>query len=308
MLRILNLKNPRLYLALFLGIVFGLSIYCYWLIDVLPPTGKWIILITCLISLAATVGFLFSIELWILPRLSALVKPQKWLLLGLSILIGVFLLFAGTNAWKSTDRYLIFLLPNEKLEISVPPLRNLSSTDIAIQWFSTSTGAVSFNSIKYQGWQRRGNLLVLTEMKNNFLEWEGKTGEQISIVFSSSTHQGTIQITTADIKETIDLSSETGKEHLYTHHYPVPIYASRTIVVLLGIIDLIAFCFLIGLLILEKRKVILGYLDQSISILPAAGKNSGSRKQKEDRQKKCHYSGLGICNWRNCFSYSIARL
>ena len=138
--RILNLKNPRLYLALFPGIVFGLSAYCYWLIDVLPPTGKWIILVTGVVSLFATAGSLFLIELWIIPCSSALTKHQKGLLLGLSILIGVFLLFAGTNAWKSPERYLTFLLPNEKLGISVPPSQNLSRTDIAIQWFSTSIG------------------------------------------------------------------------------------------------------------------------------------------------------------------------
>jgi len=293
-LRILNLRNPCLYLALFSGIIFGLSVYCYWLIDILPPTGKWIILVTGLVSLAALAGFLFLIELWIAPRWSELTISQRWFLLGLSILFGVFLLFAGTSAWKSPERYLTFLLPSEKLEISVPLSQNLSSTDIAIQWFSTSIGGISFNSIKYQGWQRRGDLLVLADMKNNFLEWEGKTGEEVSIVFSNSTHQGTIQISTDDVKETIDLSSETGKEYLYTHHFPVPIYASRTIVVLLGIIDFSAFCFLMGLFILKKRKVILEYLDRSISILSTAGKDSAAENKEKISRKSVITLDWGI--------------
>jgi Dolichyl-phosphate-mannose-protein mannosyltransferase len=279
-LRALNIKNPRLYMAILLGTGFGLSVYCYWLIDILPPTSRWIFLCTALAGLVTSVLFLFLIEWWVVPCLSALTQLQRWLLLGLSILTGAFLMFAGTNVWKSPERYLVFLLPNEQIKISVPLSQNLSNTSIAIQLFSTSIGDVSYNSIKYQGWQRKGSLLVLTDKENNSFEWTGKAGGQATIVFPTSAQGGMVQISTEEGEETINLSSRINGRYFYIHDFYTPFYASRTIVLLLGLLDFSAFCFLMELLILEKRNVILDYLDRSISILPAGEKDS-ARESKE---------------------------
>ncbi len=270
----LNIRNPRLYLALFLGAMIGLSVYCYWLIDIFPPTSNRIFLLTILIGIVAAAGSFFLIELWLVPCWPILTQPQRWLLSGLSVLIGSFLLFAGTSTFKSPDRYLAFLLPNEKIEISVPPSKNPPNTDVAIHLFSTSMGNVSFNSIKYQGWQRKGDLLVLTNTKDNSLEWEGIAGKQVSIVLSDSTHQGILQISTDGGEDTVDFSSGIGKQYLYTHSYSVPFYASRTAVTLLGIADFGFLCFVIGLLIFEKRKMVLAFLHQTVWDLSPVNKTS----------------------------------
>ena len=273
-LRALKIKNPRLYLAILLGTVSGLSAYGYWLIDILPPTSRWIFLYTALISLVAAVGFLFLIELWVAPCFSTLSQLQRWPLLGLSLLTGAFLLFAGTSAWKAPKRYLVLLLPSEKLEISVPASLNSTKPNIAIQSFSTSIEDISYNSIKYQGWQRKGSLLILSDLKNNSFEWTGKVGGQATIVFPTSPQGGMVQISTGGSEETINLSSKLNGKYFYVHDFYTPFYASRAIVILLGVLELSSFCFLMGLLILEKRKVILDYLDQSISILPTGRKDS----------------------------------
>ena len=264
----LNIKNPRLYLAIFLGMIFGLSVYAYWLIDILPPTSRWTFLFTALASVIAAAVLLFLIELWVVPHWSALTKFQDWLLPGLSILTGAFLIYSGTNAWKSSQRYLVFLLPNEQFEISVPASQNLPNHAVAIQLFSTSTGDISLNSIKYQGWEREGSLLVLVNEKNNSLEWTGKVGEQATIVFSTSAQGGVVQISSGGEEETINLLSKTSGKYFYLQHFHIPFYASRAIVIVLGIVDCSVLCFLIGLLIIEKRKVILDYLHQSILVLP----------------------------------------
>jgi hypothetical protein len=279
-LRALNIKKPRLYLAILLGTGFGLSVYCYWLIDILPLTSRWIFLCTALASLVATAVFLFLIELWVVPCWSALTRLQRWLLLALSILTGSFLMFAGTNGWKSPERYLVFLLPNEQIKISVPLSQNLSNANIAIQLFSTSIGDVSYNSIEYQGWQRKGSLLVLSNTHNNSFKWIGKVGGKATIVFPTSAQGGIVQISTEVGEETINLSSRISGKYTYTHDFYTPFYASRPIVILLGLLDFSVFCFLMGLLILNKRKMILDYLDQSISILPAGEKDS-ARESKE---------------------------
>ena len=166
-------------------------------------------------SYRGATGSFFLIELLVHPRLSLLTNLQRWLLAGLSTLTGVFLLLAGTTAWKSPERFLAFLLPNEKLEISVPASRNLPNADIAIQLLSTSMGDISFNSIHYQGWQRKGNLLVLSNLKNNSLEWTGKAGEQITIVFHNTTPEAIAQISTDGSEETINFSSEVEGIFLY---------------------------------------------------------------------------------------------
>ena len=231
-------------------------------------------------------GSFFLIELLVHPRLSLLTNLQRWLLAGLSTLTGVFLLLAGTTAWKSPERFLAFLLPNEKLEISVPASRNLPNADIAIQLLSTSMGDISFNSIHYQGWQRKGNLLVLSNLKNNSLEWTGKAGEQITIVFHNTTPEAIAQISTDGSEETINFSSEVEKEYFYTHRFPVPIYASRTIVILLGALDFSAICFVIGLFIFEKRKVIERYFQQSFLMLPIQRKGAGEKSSEKDLRIK----------------------
>ena len=279
--RILNVKNPRFYFALCLGILTGLSTYCYWFIDIWPPTSKWSIVCTGLISLLAAFAFLFFIELWITPRLSEVSNPQKGFLLAISISFGAFVFFAGTSAWKAPERYPAFLLPNEKIEITASPSDHPADTNIAIQWFSTSLGSVSFNSMKYQGWQRKGDLLMLANPVNNSLEWEGKTGDQISIVFSSSTHRGSLRIAVNGDDETFNLAAETGKQHLYTHNFPVPFYASRTAVILVGLLDFSLFCFVIGVFILHHRIGIADFLNQTIPALPSDGKGENENQTKK---------------------------
>jgi Dolichyl-phosphate-mannose-protein mannosyltransferase len=293
-LQALNIKNPRLYLAIFLGMVFGLSVYAYWLIDILPPTSRWTFLFTALSSLIAAVIFLFLIELWVVPRWSALTKLQGWLLPGLSILTGAFLIFSGTNAWKSSQRYLVFLLPNEQFEISVPASQNRSNPDVAIQLFSTSMGDISFNSIKYQGWEREGTLLVLVNAKNNSLEWTGKVGEQATIVFSTSAQGGVVQISSGGEEETINLLSKTSGKYFYLQHFHIPFYASRAIVILLGLVDCSVFCFLSGLLIFEKRKAILDYLNQSILALPKTSRDAVGKSNKQAATKSVIALDWGI--------------
>jgi len=136
--------------------------------------------------------------------------------------------------------------------------------------------------------------LILADVKNNALEWEGKTGEQVSIVFSNSTHQGTIQISTDDAKETIDLSAETGREYLYTHHFSIPFYASRTIVILLGVLDFSAFCFVMGLFIFEKRKQLLDFLNHSILVLPPRKKRLSEESNEKSSGKSIIAPDWGI--------------
>jgi len=58
-------------------------------------------------------------------------------------LIWGLLIIRWDKCLESPERYLTFLLPNEKLEIAVSPSQNLSDTDIVIQWFSTSIGGIS---------------------------------------------------------------------------------------------------------------------------------------------------------------------
>ncbi len=181
-----NFKNFLPYLSLLLGIGFGLFVYSYWLIDFLPPTSKQIILYTLLFSLSGAVGYFLLLKLLILARLSVMTGLSRWMVIVSSVLIGVFLFFGGTTTWRSSTKYLTFLLPRETLEISVPAQQTNPEPEIIIQRFTTSLGDISYNEIDYPGWKRDSNQLVLKDISKNKLEWTGRTGDEAVILFLRS--------------------------------------------------------------------------------------------------------------------------
>jgi hypothetical protein len=184
--------NHRIFLSLLLGIVFGLSLDTYWRIDFLPPTSRRIILFTALASLFGTVGYFALLEFWIAPLFAEMRKFLHWGFVGLSILIGLFLMFAGTSAWKSLSRYITFLLTNQTLTISAPAQQQTAHAEVVILFVRTSISAISYDSMEYRGWKRDGDRLVLTDFIDNTLTWTSPTGEEPDIIFEQSLQGGRV--------------------------------------------------------------------------------------------------------------------
>src|ERR1700690_88467 len=264
--------NNRLYLSLLLaivlGMVFGISVYSYWLIDIIPPTSKRAILYTILAGIVGAVGYFLLLDLWVIPKLVAIQRSARWKLIGYSILMGILLMFAGTSAWQSSSRYIVFFLPTQSLKITVSSPENIANSGMNIWEVETSVGDVPYNTMSYQGWKRIDYRLDLTNSLSNKLEWTGLTGEQVQIFLNVPPQNGSVNISWNGKSELINFSSAINGKLSYAHPFTVPFYASRSMVLLLVVLNFIMACCAINLLIFEKRMAIQSYFQRSILTFP----------------------------------------
>jgi len=113
-------KKPRLYLA-HSARNWIRSYQLLLLVDRYSSTNQQVdIFMYRVVSLAAAVVFLFLIEWWVVPCFVCVDTNSKVAFVGTEHFNRRLLMFAGTNVWKSPERYLGFLLPNEQIKISVP--------------------------------------------------------------------------------------------------------------------------------------------------------------------------------------------
>ena len=119
--RIAELKNYRIYLALVLGISFGLLFYSFWLVDRFPAISKQTLLYSVLATLVGVAGYYLLLKRFIGPILPQITRASRWGLVMGSVLIGAYLAQSYLNIPGSPPRYVAFLLPRQSLKISVPP-------------------------------------------------------------------------------------------------------------------------------------------------------------------------------------------
>lgn len=264
-------KKYRILSALVLGWVFGSAVYGFWLVDLFPPTGKRTLLLGLAACAIGAAGYFFLLDRCILPRFSALGWKQKWRMTTWSILAGTILFLAGTHSWLSPSRYFAFLLPPETLEISVR--QSADPMDIEILWMNTSLGDVPYDAVTYEGWERRGDRLVLVDLQNNSLRWSGRTGRQATVVISTTTRKGVVDIFWSGQGETLDISSKKSGKITLLHEFDIPFWASGAMVAIFGIINFIVLSLAASLLFAERKDEIWARLEQSV--MPASGAETG---------------------------------
>ncbi len=250
------LSSPRVYLALALGGSFGLLLYSYWLVDFLPPTSKAVLLYTVLAGLAGTAGYfaLFAFSSVAAPDQMQL--GSRLALIAGSLLIGTYLAIAYLGGSASSSRYITFLLPRQSLRITVPAPNNVNEVPLAITRFTTSLGDVSYGSLQYRGWSRKGTDLVLVDPSNNRLEWSGRTGEAAAITFRSASPPMTADVDWNGTTQNIEIAAGGDGKVPASHSFAVPLYASRWFLLVLGVLDFSAACYAISALIWKNRQAI----------------------------------------------------
>jgi hypothetical protein len=242
-----------------LGIGFGLFLNGYWLIDKFPAGSKQLLLLTALAGLLG-IAVYFLLAVWMRGHLSALSLPQRLGLGGAAILIGAVLFFAGTDQWRSNTRYITLLLPTHELRVSVIPADPPGETSLI--WFTTTFGDISYDAIKYEGWKREGDRIILQDPTHNTLSWTGKPGEMTQLVFRSSLRNGKAVIAWDGREETLELSSE---KNTYDHSFNIPFYAGRTLVLFLGIFNFMLLSFAFSLFVWEKRAMLVQAIGPSFA-------------------------------------------
>ncbi|NOZ72767.1 MAG: hypothetical protein GXP38_12795, partial [Chloroflexi bacterium] len=243
--------------ALGLGISTGLFVSGYWLVDFFPIDSRRLLLSTILTGLLGAAGY-FALLLWINTRLQNVPVRQQWGLLGASLAVGSFLLFAGTAQWQSPARYLTFFLPSHTLEISTI---DGQPAQISMAWFTTSLGDVSFRTLRGHGWERKGDQMALVDSANNQLTWTGKTGENVQIVFHTSSPVKVV--VSWDGKEEILEIPPEGRT--YHRTLEIPFYASRALIVSLGMLLFAVLSFAMLLVAWGQKEEWLDKMRRSVT-------------------------------------------
>ena len=261
-------KSLRAYAALVLGIGFGLVLYSYRLVDALPATSRAALLVGVLAAALGVAAYYLLLDRLVAPLLPAVERGDRWWLLAGSAAVGIYLaiMYLGGTG-QATPRYITFLLPRQYLGVSVPPHSNVENAQIQILRFTTSLGDISYGSIHYHGWTRKGTDLILTDPANNRLEWTGRTGDSAILTFGSSARPALVQVTWNARTENIALGTEADGRYQAVHQFPVPFYATRMFLLFLGALDFIVLCLAANLLIWKNRAPILTGLERSFEAL-----------------------------------------
>ncbi len=160
----------------------------------------------------------------------------------------------GLEGVLPDSRYLVFLLPRQSLEISVPQPQAADLNGAQISWIKTSLGGLSLNALDYQGWERVDDALVLVDPQDNRLTWAGQTGKEALIVFKTSPAGGMMKVSWNGAGEEIDLYSSKEDELIHRRQFQTPFYASRAIPLLFGIFNVLAGLFTASVLIWRALK------------------------------------------------------
>ncbi len=253
------LRNPRPYLAGALGISFGLFAYSYWLVDLLPAASRLLALLTVLAMALGAAGYTLLLN-WSAPRFVALAASSRLALLTAGFLSGVALLFGGTTGWLTPTRSIPFLLPIHRLQIQAAGATG--DPGLALLWFKTSLGDVSYDTLHYSGWKRAGDELVLQNGEANGLVWTGRTGGSVEMVWRGSRNDS-VEISWDG--QATDLNPAAGK-FTYSRSFAVPWYASRGLVIALGILVFVSLATALCLLAWEKRASFLPQLQGALRL------------------------------------------
>ena len=239
-------------LAIFFGVALGLFASGYWLADLLPANSRQLLALTVLAVAAGVLVFYFLLQ-WARSRFWALSRAQRLVFAGMGLLTGLALMFGGTSQWRSPARYESFILPAHRLQVSITPGTD-SAAPVSISWFNTSLGDISFETIDLHGWSRKGDELILETPADNRLQWVGRTGETVQMVFRGLSIGDVITISWDSHAEIINPG--VGK-FTYLHTFQIPWYASKWMVLGSGILITGSLALVLVLLLWENRANLL---------------------------------------------------
>src|SRR5581483_11007171 len=249
-----TLKSYWFYISFILGVIFGLFVYSYWLIDVFPPMSRRIFLVAFLFGFMGWIGYHHLLVQWLLPQVKRISIFSRGLLICWSLLAGIIFLLVCTSAWQSSNR-LIFLLPSQSLRFQALPSQE--AKNITIFEFSDALGNLSLDTISYQGWEKQGDFLVLRDSTNNTISWNGRTGDKVLIVLRKSPSGGKVSISWNNNEpDVISLLSDKDGRYVYTHSFDTPFYASRWVVLGLGVLNFSLVLCAVSLLAWRKHSTI----------------------------------------------------
>jgi hypothetical protein len=190
-------------------------------------------------------------------------------LLLLSALIGFFAVLITLKV-----PYFIRALPIHTVEINVPA--GDAARQVTLQWFTTSLGDIGFGQLGQEGeWQRTDSGLAYSGATPAQLQWHGRPGDVIQLVFIGNPSAGKVTISVDGNPWDLDLTAADGTAVKYEKTFAVN--QLNPALVLFSLWASVAFLFLVITLFLlqvplkvgEKFKLQLGKLENTLQ--PVSG-------------------------------------
>ena len=261
--------------SILLAITFSLFVYAYWLSDIFPPLSKRSFGVSALFFAADTLINYLVLTRIIRPTLTNLPNSIRLKGISIALILSASLFWFGLEGQMPESRFLTFLLPRQTLEINVPQNQPENFSTASITWLKTSVAEVSFNSFHREGWERIGDELVLTDLDNNALLWNGPTGSETTLVFKTSPKSGDLIVSWNGNTKTVELFSEDEGELIFNTPMRVPFYASREMLIIFGLLNSTFFLCVLGLLLWNSREM---FSDELAGLSPASSLHAYTKK------------------------------
>lgn len=140
---------------------------------------------------------------------------------------------------------------------------------ILLTWFTTSLGDISLNALDFQGWERSGDVLILQDLKNNYIHWSGKTGESLIIEFNSTSREGNLGIIINGKQESISLANQSTNDITYRAKFIVPFVSSPLFPLILGYLSVSFMAFCAFIFVIKNQEKISSFVPQFVNPVPS---------------------------------------
>ncbi len=239
-----NNKKRRITTSLMLG---GLSAYLlYTSVFQRNYFSKTYLAVTLFIFGAGALASYAANHFCLEPFLTSLSRKTARWLVAAAVLISALLLL------NFDPQPLYALLPSHSLRVLVPAQAGAQAA--GFEYLENSLGTIPYANLTPQGdWHEEADYLQISPETDFSLEWQGKTGGLLQIVFQPSAQPRTIEIWVDGQRSLLELQS--GSEYAVSFRQDFPISTWQLLPAMLAFLVLTTYALLLLWAILDKLPV-----------------------------------------------------
>ena len=211
----LKIKTRRIIPALLLGAALAYLVYTstfqrnYF--------SKTYLVVTLFIFIAGSLVCYAANQRWIVPLFNSL-KPAAVRGLALAALLISALLLLNFDSQP-----LYALLPSHSLRVLVPAQPGAEAVNF--DYLENSLGHIAYANLNPQGnWSEQGDSLQIQPDVDFSLEWQGKTGRMLQVVFQPTGEPRTVEIRLDDQSYALELQNASGYAVPFKQEFDIPVF------------------------------------------------------------------------------------
>lgn len=204
---------PALLISVFLAGI--LSAWAYFFFFQTPSLSRRELLFGLALFACLIPGLYFLLTRFLIEALRRHTIRGRIGLLLLSALIGFFAVLVTLNV-----PYFIRALPQHTLRVDIPS--GNAERSLTLQWATTSLGDIGFGQLDQNGdWQRTKSGLAYSGASPARLQWQGRPGGSLQLVFIGNPSAGKVGISVDGASQDVDLTVAQGSAVKFEKTFPV---------------------------------------------------------------------------------------